>query len=79
MYRNIRHMEGRINAGATKKLISTVDNITKEHTDKKFIESLIINENERNTTKLKVAANYLLTLLLPHWVVTAKDQLYPRC
>ena len=46
LFRNIRHMEGKIKGGFTSKLEVTTDGTTKEFTEKNDIENLIIKANE---------------------------------
>ena len=54
MYRNIRHMEGKVKGGSTSKItaVSTEGN-TVEYTFKKEIEKIIVQENEATDHQTK--------------------------
>ena len=47
LFRNIRHMEGKMKGGSTSKLTTQVNGVTTEHTDKDSIESIIAIANEK--------------------------------
>ena len=47
LFRNIRHMEGKIKGGSTSKLTTLVNGHTVEHTDKASIDSLMAAANEK--------------------------------
>ena len=47
LFRNIRHTEGKIRGGCTSKVITKIDGIDVELTDKEDIEKLCAKENER--------------------------------
>ena len=59
LYRNIRHMEKKIRAGATRKITCTVNDTTTEHTDKDIIESLIIDENDKKYHQTEGGSQFL--------------------
>ena len=65
LYRNIRHIEGKIRGGSTSKLITTNNGIEYEHTSKESIEKLCAAENERKYHQTESGGSQLL---LPEYI-----------
>ena len=65
MYRNIRHMEGKVKGGSTSKITVTSEaGHTVEYTSKKEIEKILIQENEKTDHQTEGGSQ----LLLPEFI-----------
>ena len=47
LFRDIRHMKGKMKGGNTSKIITTVDNKVVEHTERQSIETIVAISNEK--------------------------------
>ena len=61
IFRNIRHMEGKLKCGYTSKVITTIDGREVEFTEKEDIESICVGENERKYHQIELGDRQLLS------------------